>query len=465
MDGTNDLKSPLLDSEQPEDYIKPRHAINASLSCSSAEGDKVDEKASDLVFDEPYIPEKDDDTNYIAISKHLFDTWRWYRLAYSVLAVLAIIPQAIDYEQRFSQDRTGENCIENGETSVKWRIISLFMSIAAIALMIAYRVSYFEWKRHQPKTFKGLPPMIQYALIEYLTLRKPFTISEYLSDEVPMTIVLLLLFPYPWVDFTFSLPQQINYESKWICYYFSEILYAIMYLRFYLLVTGIFNYGRYFNPIAMRIGEKKGVRVTSNFAIKCYVNRKPLSMLLFLFLIPAVFVFGLIMRIFERPMMMPNMDFDYVGNAWWNIIITMTTVGYGDTFPYTNLGRLVVAAGAFWGGIILSLTFSTMSTFLQLKSNEQKALNSIIISGVACDAISSVVTQRRNKGKGGKSLWAKVRERLIVLKEHRQDLLDQDHLANSTESISVRLKALEEKTDRIKKLLLELNEKFDNKST
>ena len=326
--------------------------------------------------------------------------------------------------------------------------------------MIAYRISYFEWVRHHPKTFKDLPPMIQYPLIEYLNLRKPFTAAQYLGDEVPLTIVLLLIFPYPGIDFTFTIGQQINYQNHNICYYFSEILFAIMFLRCYLLVTGIFIYGKYFNPIAMRIGEKHGVVVTSNFAIKCYVNRKPLEMLLFLFLIPAVFVFGVIMRIFERPLMMPNMDFDYIGNAWWNIIITMTTVGYGDTFPYTNLGRFIVALSAFWGGIILSLTFSTMSSFLQLKPNEQKALNNIIITDVACEAISTVISSKK---KDEKNLWGKARERLIVFKEYRTELMNKDIATESTENISIKLFELEKKTEDIKKLIDMLHAKVDSK--
>ena len=370
----------------------------------------------------------------------------------------------IDYEYRYPKDRTMDTCIEE-DVSVKWRVMSMILSFVSIFLMIAYRMNYFEWVRHHPKTFKDLPPMKQYPLIEYLNLRKPFKASDYLGDEVPLTIFLLILFPYPGVDFKIYIPQQINYVDVDICYYFSEFLYAIMYLRFYLLVTGIFNYGKYFNPIAMRIGEKHGVRVTSNFAIKCYVNRKPLVMLLFLFLIPAVFVFGLIMRIFERPLHSEKNDFDYVGNAWWNIIITMTTVGYGDTFPTTNCGRLIVAISAFWGGIILSLTFSTMSTFLQLKSNEQKALDKIIITNVACEAISSVVSGKKNAKSGGstKDLWGKIRGKLSALKEYRQELMFQDQLTESTDSISLKLFELEIKTDKIKKLLSELHAKVDSR--
>ena len=141
-----------------------------------------------------------------------------------------------------SSQRAGDTCIENENVSVKWRILSLLLSIVAIALMIGCRINCFEWKSHHPKTFKDLPPMILYSLIEYLHLLKPFTPMQYLVGG-PAHYLHASVFPYPWVDFTVSVPQQITYEMVWVCYYASEILYAMMYLRVYLLITGVSTTG------------------------------------------------------------------------------------------------------------------------------------------------------------------------------------------------------------------------------
>ena len=469
MDGRNAIKDPLLGASSLSCIAKYDKNYYETGSVTSNEEDYPDGiPNTDLNNEEEFVGEAQaepgDKINTIGHTKKLFDTWLFYRLIYSVFAVLAIIPAAIDYELGFNNaaSRTPENCQQHEDVSVIWKVLTVVLSFAAISQLITYRYYFFEWKRYMPKTNEELPPMRPLSLLEWISMRKAPTFSDYVSGEVFWTVLLLLINPYPYLEFTFCLDQQMNYQNVPTCYFISEVLYAVMYFRFYLLVTGVFNYGKYFNPIAQRIGEKHGVRVTSNFAIKCFVNRKSLQMLLFLFLIPAVFVFGLLMRVFERPMKMANMDFDYAPNAWWNIIITMTTVGYGDTFPYTNIGRLIVAASAFWGGIILSLTFSTMSTFLQLKVNEQKALNTILITNVACDAISSVVSNKRGKVKDVKNLWGKVRERLIVLKEYKQDLLNTDQLSESTANISIRLFELEEKTEKIKKLLGDLHEKLDS---
>jgi hypothetical protein len=45
-------------------------------------------------------------------------------------------------------------------------------------------------------------------------------------------------------------------------------------------------------------------------------------------------------------------------NAVWNIIITLTTVGYGDLYPKTIFGRVVGIIVCFWGMFIVSFSSS-----------------------------------------------------------------------------------------------------------
>lgn len=39
----------------------------------------------------------------------------------------------------------------------------------------------------------------------------------------------------------------------------------------------------------------------------------------------------------------------------WCIIITMTTVGFGDFYPSTHLGRFIGVLACFWGTFLVSL--------------------------------------------------------------------------------------------------------------
>lgn len=51
----------------------------------------------------------------------------------------------------------------------------------------------------------------------------------------------------------------------------------------------------------------------------------------------------------------------------------MTTVGYGDFYPKTNIGRIVGIIIAFWGVFIVSLFVVSLSTMLEFDSGELKA--------------------------------------------------------------------------------------------
>ena len=156
-----------------------------------------------------------------------------------------------------SSQRAGDTCIENENVSVKWRILSLLLSIVAIALMIGCRINCFEWKSHHPKTFKDLPPMILYSLIECLHLLKPFTPMQYLvggaahylhASVFPLSLGGLYRFGAAADQLRDGVGLLLRLRNT-VCHDVSQSLPTD---------NRGFNYGKYFNPIAMRIGEKHG---------------------------------------------------------------------------------------------------------------------------------------------------------------------------------------------------------------
>jgi hypothetical protein len=48
------------------------------------------------------------------------------------------------------------------------------------------------------------------------------------------------------------------------------------------------------------------------------------------------------------------------------IVITMTTVGYGNVGPLTMLGRVIAVITAFWGSFILSLFVVAVTQLFEL---------------------------------------------------------------------------------------------------
>lgn len=60
----------------------------------------------------------------------------------------------------------------------------------------------------------------------------------------------------------------------------------------------------------------------------------------------------------------PGSTIDSVGDGLWWAVVTVTTVGYGDTYPVTTVGR-IIAVGLMIGGIaVLGLVTATLASWL-----------------------------------------------------------------------------------------------------
>lgn len=58
------------------------------------------------------------------------------------------------------------------------------------------------------------------------------------------------------------------------------------------------------------------------------------------------------------------------GNGWWWAITTLTTVGYGDTYPVTVTGRLVAAVLMVAGIALLGIVTATLASWLVERVSE-----------------------------------------------------------------------------------------------
>jgi len=62
----------------------------------------------------------------------------------------------------------------------------------------------------------------------------------------------------------------------------------------------------------------------------------------------------------------------------WNVIITLTSVGYGELYPKTFFGRIVGIIICFWGVFIVSFFVVTVTNMLNFSSSEEKAYNLLL---------------------------------------------------------------------------------------
>lgn len=86
----------------------------------------------------------------------------------------------------------------------------------------------------------------------------------------------------------------------------------------------------------------------------------------------SIVIGGFLLRIFEQPLKeVSGQDFSY-SNSVWNVIVTMSTVGYGDFFPKTIMGRFVGVLICIWGAAVVSIFVVTVTNMLAFDPTEEK---------------------------------------------------------------------------------------------
>jgi potassium intermediate/small conductance calcium-activated channel subfamily N protein 2 len=85
--------------------------------------------------------------------------------------------------------------------------------------------------------------------------------------------------------------------------------------------------------------------------------------------------FGFFVRVFER--VYPESPFDHVYNGGWLIILTMTTIGYGEIYPATHLGRLTAIVACIIGVFLLSLFVVALANTVEFELVEEEAYSQV----------------------------------------------------------------------------------------
>jgi uncharacterized membrane protein YvlD (DUF360 family) len=87
----------------------------------------------------------------------------------------------------------------------------------------------------------------------------------------------------------------------------------------------------------------------------------------------TVCTLGYLLRLFEIPYHRKEKSiaygqFDEYYNSVYLMITTITTVGYGDIHPYTNIGRFISLCACIWGSVVMALVTVTITRIFELSS-------------------------------------------------------------------------------------------------
>mmetsp|Transcript_18650 Transcript_18650/g.17741 ORF Transcript_18650/g.17741 Transcript_18650/m.17741 type:complete len:273 (+) Transcript_18650:327-1145(+) len=164
-----------------------------------------------------------------------------------------------------------------------------------------------------------------------------------------------------------------------------DIQYSLDMLCTYVTLTRVYFIWRIFGRYSVWRNERaEGVcndchcESGTAFAVKCELKERPYTIIIVCFLI-SICLFGYAIRAAEIPYMYESeQDWNYIWNSMWCTIITMCTVGYGDFYPSTHLGRFFAILACILGNFLISLMVVSLTVSSEFNPPERKAYDNII---------------------------------------------------------------------------------------
>lgn len=200
-----------------------------------------------------------------------------------------------------------------------------------------------------------------------------FWSCDYFGSFLIETVFALLHPNYFTKDIKFT-TKKIYYMIE-VEYEVNDMLLIILILRVYVIFRFFISFSQFYTARSARVAKLIGSEVNRLFVIKCVVLVNPF---LFLGICTAILIISTsyILRITEGSAFtneMADNDYRKFLNCIWNVIVTMTTVGYGDYYPITNLGRLVNIFVSIWGTFLTSLMVVALQSLLVFTDLQDKA--------------------------------------------------------------------------------------------
>ncbi|EAR85675.3 small-conductance calcium-activated potassium channel protein (macronuclear) [Tetrahymena thermophila SB210] len=194
-----------------------------------------------------------------------------------------------------------------------------------------------------------------------------------------LEMLVFVVFPQPWFS-DIKLYFFVDYYQIQVYHYLNEILLLFMLFRFFVMAKIVLMNTQWYSEKVNRICYLYATKMSPLFILKVYMQTNPMQVYWFCYIF-SLFFYSYAMRICERPLIRdppaeggPNIPhFDQIAVPIWCIMITIPTVGYGDTFPVTNHGRFFSAMAAISGTFITSIMVNSLINILLINFLEAKS--------------------------------------------------------------------------------------------
>lgn len=132
----------------------------------------------------------------------------------------------------------------------------------------------------------------------------------------------------------------------------------------------------YFCASSDRISKMMNCDLDMFLSLKCMMKKYPFKMLLFIISITTI-PLSIMLKIVEGPAASKLVLGKPLINVYvnledciWNVLVIITTVGYGDYTPSTNLGRILIIIIALTGILLVSLIIISLQSQVSFDSVE-----------------------------------------------------------------------------------------------
>lgn len=309
-------------------------------------------------------------------SVNLIRLWKHCEVATAIFVVVSVGASAADYEINFSPYRTYKNCYEEYHEDKNLRWITFGSSLAAILFVLIGAYTKRQWEEYINITDSGFDSQKR-KKIHWRTV---------------FEVILLCIFPYFDLRSETFEPYGVNEGFTDICYSLSELLYSIMWLRFYFILKAVSSHSQYVSHVAHRAAIENKVKPGIIFSFKAMFKSNPMAMIVFFIGFPAIIVIGMMMRVYERPLIfLSNQDWVNPITAVWFSYSTMMLGVYGDYFPFSLVGRLVNVVAYLIGTLFFVMIFVNMQNQTYLTKRQHKAFHDISLIPDAANVVKRCI--------------------------------------------------------------------------